>query len=36
MTLQIGGKTVIERCIEGMYDICSKVVVVGGYKIKNL
>ncbi len=36
MTLQIGGKTVIERCIEGMYDICSRVIIVGGHKIENL
>ncbi|EPS52995.1 hypothetical protein CFSAN002368_02012 [Clostridium botulinum A1 str. CFSAN002368] len=31
LTLNIQGKTVIERCIESMYDICSNVIVVGGY-----
>lgn len=31
LTLDMGGKTVIERCIESMYDICSNVIVVGGY-----
>lgn len=36
LTLELGGKTVIERCIEGMYDACSKIIVVGGYNIKNL
>lgn len=34
MALEIDGKTVIEKCIEGMYDICSKIYVVGGYKIE--
>ncbi|HEX9059620.1 MAG TPA: NTP transferase domain-containing protein, partial [Clostridia bacterium] len=36
LTLDLGGKTVIERCIEGMYDTCSSILVVGGYQIKNL
>lgn len=36
LTLELNGKTVIERCIEGMYDACSKVIVVGGYKIFKL
>ncbi len=31
LTLDMQGKTVIERCIESMYDICSNVIVVGGY-----
>lgn len=31
LTLDIQGKTVIERCIESMYDICSNIIVVGGY-----
>lgn len=32
LTLDIQGKTVIERCIEPMYDICSSIIVVGGHK----
>ena len=36
MTLELGGKTVIEQCIEGMYDICSRVIVVGGHRIEYL
>ncbi len=36
MTLDLGGKSVIERCIEGMYDACSNIIVVGGYNAKNL
>lgn len=31
LALDIQGKTVIERCIESMYDICSNVIVVGGH-----
>ena len=31
LTLDMQGKTVIERCIESMYDICSNVIVVVGY-----
>ena len=33
LNLDIAGKTVIERCVEGMVDICSRIVVVGGYQI---
>ena len=36
MALDIHGKTVIERCIEGMYDICENIIVVGGYKVENI
>lgn len=36
LTLELCGKTIIERCIEGMYDACSKIIVVGGYNIKKL
>ncbi|MHB9940931.1 molybdopterin-guanine dinucleotide biosynthesis protein A [Clostridium sporogenes] len=31
LTLDMQGKTVVERCMESMYDICSNVIVVGGY-----
>lgn len=36
LELDIGGKTVIEHCIEGMYDICSRIIVVGGYQIHRI
>ncbi|WP_291582265.1 nucleotidyltransferase family protein [Clostridium sp. UBA6640] len=36
LILDIGGKTVIERCIYGMYDICSKITVVGGNRIEEI
>lgn len=31
MSLKLGNKTVIESCIESMYDLCSNIIVVGGY-----
>ena len=36
MTLKIDDTTVIEKCLEGMYDLCSWIIVVGGYKFENL
>jgi molybdenum cofactor cytidylyltransferase len=36
MTLKIGEATVIEKCIEGMYDLCSRIIVVGGFKVENI
>jgi molybdenum cofactor cytidylyltransferase len=36
LNLDISGKTVIERCVEGMVDICSRIVVVGGYQIDQI
>lgn len=36
MTLNIGNKTVIERVIDNMLSVCSRITVVGGYKIENL
>lgn len=36
MTLKIGNKTVIERVIDNMLSVCSRITVVGGYKIENL
>ncbi|GIM29266.1 hypothetical protein CPJCM30710_19320 [Clostridium polyendosporum] len=32
MTLEINGETVIERCVKSMYDVCSRIIVVGGYR----
>ena len=34
--LLIGGKTMIARCIEGMEDICQRIIVVGGYEVDQL
>jgi molybdenum cofactor cytidylyltransferase len=36
MTLRINGKTIIEHCLEGMYDFCSDIIVVGGFGIENI
>lgn len=36
MILDINGKTVIERSILGMYDICSRIIVVGGSRIEDI
>lgn len=36
LTLPINEKTIIENCIESMYPICSKIIVVGGYKYELL
>ncbi|KYH28919.1 MULTISPECIES: nucleotidyltransferase family protein [Clostridium] len=36
MTLKVREKTVIERAIESMLNVSSRVIVVGGYKIEKL
>lgn len=36
MLLDLGGITLIERCIRGMFNICSKVIVVGGHNFENI
>ena len=36
LVLDINGKTVIERCILGMYDLCSRIIVVGGNKVEDI
>ncbi|HZJ58459.1 MAG TPA: nucleotidyltransferase family protein [Clostridia bacterium] len=36
MLLDLGGITLIERCITGMYRFCSKIVVVGGHNFENI
>lgn len=33
MALDIGNKKLIQKAIDGMYDICTRVIVVGGYKV---
>lgn len=32
--LDLGGKTLIERCLEPMYEHCSRIFVIGGYKFE--
>jgi molybdenum cofactor cytidylyltransferase len=36
LELDLGGKTVIERCIEGMSPFCSRIIVVAGYKMETI
>lgn len=32
LALDLYGKTIIERCIDGMYELCSKIIVIGGHR----
>lgn len=36
MELPLGDRTLIERSIEGMYNVCSRIIVVGGYRIERI
>lgn len=36
MSLDLHGKTLFERCLEPMLQVCSRVIVVGGHKIEIL
>jgi molybdenum cofactor cytidylyltransferase len=36
MTCMLAGRTMIERCIDGLYGLCGRVIVVGGYRIGEL
>ena len=36
LELDLGGKTVIERCIEGISPFCTRIIVVGGYQIEKI
>lgn len=36
LILDVYGKTVIEQCILGMYDICSSIIAVGGHRISDI
>lgn len=36
LLLNIDGSTVIERCICGMRDLCSRIIVVGGHSSKDI
>lgn len=36
MLLELNKTTIIERCIQGMYNVCSQIIVVGGYRIEDI
>ena len=36
LTLDLCGKTILARCIEGMYNHCSRLIVVGGHRAADL
>ena len=36
MELPLGDKLLIERSLEGMYSVCSRIIVVGGHRIDRL
>ncbi len=36
LTLNIGKETVIDKCVCGMYHLCSEIIVVGGYRIEEI
>lgn len=36
LLLNIGGKTIIEKCILSMYDTCTRIFVVGGHRIEDI
>jgi molybdenum cofactor cytidylyltransferase len=34
LTLNVMNRTIIESCLDSMYQVCSKIIVVGGYKFE--
>lgn len=36
LELEISGRTVLERCVDGMLEHCSRIIVVGGYRIERV
>jgi molybdenum cofactor cytidylyltransferase len=36
MTLDMGGKTMLGRCIEAMHGICARLIIVGGYRASDI
>lgn len=36
LLLELSGKTVIENCVESFYDVCTLIIVVGGYCFEEL
>ncbi len=34
--LELGGKTMLLRCIEGMEEVCGRIIVVGGHEFEKL
>ena len=35
-SLELGGKTMIARCLEGMEEVCDRIIVVGGHEFERL
>jgi len=33
LLLDLGGETLIEKCLQAMYDQCERIIVVGGYRV---
>jgi molybdenum cofactor cytidylyltransferase len=36
MLLQLGGRSILERCIDSMSQVCSSIILVGGHRIGEL
>ena len=36
MTLKIQGRFLLQHCLDGMYAVCERIIVVGGHKIEAL
>jgi molybdenum cofactor cytidylyltransferase len=36
MMLDMGGKTMLGRCIEAMHGICARLVIIGGYRASDI
>ena len=36
MGLDVGGRSVIQRCVDGLVPLCSRIIVVGGYRIEEI
>lgn len=36
MEFEIDGKAMLKRCIESLYDVCTRIIVVSGYKHKKI
>jgi molybdenum cofactor cytidylyltransferase len=34
LLLDLGGETLVEKCLKAMYDQCERIIVVGGYRVK--
>jgi len=36
LLLDLGGVTLIEKCLKAMYDQCERIIVVGGYNVSSI